>query len=55
MTSKSVDKINDILSEVNFYIGEIPHDVDTQTREALIQTHHLAWELVELTLGEVEV
>ena len=55
MSSKAIDKINDILAEINFYIGEIPNEVDPETRKSLIQTHHLAWELTELTLGEVEV
>ena len=55
MTSKSIDKINDILAEINFFIGEIPNEVDPETRKSLIQTHHLAWQLTELTLGEVEV
>tara|TARA_A100001388_G_scaffold263573_1_gene234084 strand:- start:618 stop:785 length:168 start_codon:yes stop_codon:yes gene_type:complete len=54
MTYRSVDKINDILAEICFYVGEIPHDIDSETRSSLIQTHKLAWELVELTLGEVE-
>ncbi len=54
MTSKSIDKINDILAEINFFIGEIPNEVDPETRKSLIQTHHLAWQLTELTLGEYE-
>ena len=54
MTSKSIDKINDVLAEINLVIGELPSEVDTDMKKALEVTHSLAWQLIELTINEVK-
>ena len=54
MTYKTVDKINDVLAELNFLLGEMSTEVDEETRAALKVTNDLAWQIIEKTISEVE-
>ena len=52
MSYKSIDTINDVLSEINYLIGLLDYyDSDSEMTRALRQTHSLAWDLVEVTKG----
>ncbi len=52
MTSNAIDKINDVLAEINLVIGDLPSEVNPDMRKALEVTHSLAWQLIELTISE---
>ena len=54
MTSNSIDKVNDVLAEIAFLLGELSPDVDQSTKDALKTTNSLAWQIIEYTTNEVE-
>tara|TARA_E500000331_G_scaffold343075_1_gene377495 strand:+ start:1677 stop:1844 length:168 start_codon:yes stop_codon:yes gene_type:complete len=55
VSCKSIDKLNDVLAEIAFLVGELSPDVDQSTKDALKTTHALAWQIIEYTMNEVEI
>ena len=54
MTANSIDKVNDVLAEIAFLLGELSPDIDQSTIDALKTTNSLAWQIIEYTMYEVQ-